>query len=194
MPRIGFAYNQKPESPTTQRPDDEAVRGDDEPPSRRRDAIASRNSDAPASTEIAHSVTVGGSFATPAHSAGSNGSRSHSSASNGHHANGAASNGHPPSDASSNGAPANTAAADDEFAEWDSADTVDAVANALSALGDVIRLVERRNHHVNARRCVHDAGSNSIRFVCRSVAARQSDSNSDIFNSIQYSYIAIIMQ
>jgi len=140
MPRIGFAYNQKPESPTTQRPEDEAVRGDDEPPSRRRDAIASRNSDAPASTEIAHSVTVGGSFATPAHSAGSNGSRSHSSASNGHHANGAASNGHPPSDASSNGAPANTAAADDEFAEWDSADTIDAVANALSALGDVIRL------------------------------------------------------
>src|SRR4029078_395179 len=111
MPRIGFAYNQKPESPTTQRPDDEAVRGDDEPPSRRRDARASRNSDAPASTEIAHSVTVGGSFATPAHSAGSTGSPSHSAASNGHHANGAA--------------------ADDEFAEWDSADTVDAVANAL---------------------------------------------------------------
>ncbi len=150
MPRIGFAYNQKPESPTTQRPDDEAVRGDDEPPSRRRDASASRNSDAPASTEIAHSVTVGGSFATPAHSAGSNGSRSHSTASNGHYANGAASNGRQPSDASSKGAPANTAA-DDEFAEWDSADTIDAVANALSALGDVIRLEANADFPQNLR-------------------------------------------
>ncbi len=151
MSRIGFAYNQKPESPTTQRPEDEAVRGDDEPPSRRRDASASRNSDAPASTEIAHSVTVGGSFATPAHSEGSNGSRSHSAASNGHHANGAASNGHQPSDASSNGAPSHTAAADDEFAEWDSADTVDAVANALSALGDVIRLEANTDFPQNLR-------------------------------------------
>jgi len=141
MPRIGFAYNQKPESPTTQRHDDEAVRGDDEPPSSRRDASASRNSDAPASTEIAHSVTVGGSFATPAHPARSNGTRSYSSASNGHQPNGAASNGHRPSDALSNGAQSNAAAAaDDEFAEWDSAETIDAVATALSALGDVIRL------------------------------------------------------
>src|SRR5678815_3362901 len=141
MPRIGFAYNQKPESPTTQRHDDAVVRGDDEPPSSRRDALASRNSDAPASTEIAHSVTVGGSFATPAHSAGSNGTRSHTSASNGHPANGAASNGHRSSTTATNGAQSNSpAAADDELAEWDSADTIDAVANALSALGDVIRL------------------------------------------------------
>jgi len=103
MPRIGFAYNQKPESPAIARPDDESPRGDDEPPSSRRDALASRNSDAPASTELAHSVTVGGSFATPM--------------------------------------VAGTAApADDEFAEWDSAETIDAVANALAALGDVIRL------------------------------------------------------
>jgi len=152
MPRIGFAYNQKPESPTTQRPDDEAVRGDDEPPSSRRDALASRNSDAPASTEIAHSVTVGGSFATPAHSAGSNGTRSHTSASNGHPPNGAASNGHRSSTTATNGAQSNSpAAADDEFAEWDSADTIDAVANALSALGDVIRLEANTDFPQNLR-------------------------------------------
>jgi D-alanine-D-alanine ligase len=100
MPRIGFAYNQKPESNAIARPDDETSRGDDEPPSSRRDAIASRNSDATASTEIAHSVTVGGNFAAPAH----------------------------------------PGSADDEFAEWDSADTIDAVAAALAAYGDVIRL------------------------------------------------------
>jgi D-alanine-D-alanine ligase len=100
MPRIGFAYNQKPESNAIARPDDETSRGDDEPPSSRRDALASRNSDATASTEIAHSVTVGGNFTAPAH-AGS---------------------------------------ADDEFAEWDSVDTIDAVASALTAYGDVIRL------------------------------------------------------
>ena len=150
MPRIGFAYNQKPESPTTHRPDDDAVRGDDEPPSSRRDAIASRNSNEPASTEIAHSVTVGESFATPAHSAGTNGTRPHSSASNGHHPNGAASNGHRPSDASLNGAQSNTAA-DDEFAEWDSVETIDAVANALSALGDVIRLEANADFPQNLR-------------------------------------------
>ena len=101
MPRIGFAYNQKPESTAIARPDDETPRGDDEPPSSRRDAIASRNSDAPASTELTHSVTVGGNFAAPA---------------------------------------LLRSAADDEFAEWDSAETIDAVANALSALGEVIRL------------------------------------------------------
>ena len=152
MPRIGFAYNQKPESPTTQRPDDEAVRGDDEPPSSRRDAIASRNSDAPASTEVTHSVTVGGSFATPAHPAGSNGTRSHTSASNGHHPNGAASNGRRSSDRPSNGAQSNApAAADDEFAEWDSVETIDAVANALSALGEVIRLEANADFPQNLR-------------------------------------------
>ena len=100
MPRIGFAYNQKPESPAIARPDDETPRGDDEPPSSRRDALASRNSDATASTDITHSVTVGGNFTAPAHAA----------------------------------------SADDEFAEWDSVDTIDAVASALAAYGDVIRL------------------------------------------------------
>jgi D-alanine-D-alanine ligase len=97
MPRIGFAFNQKPESAAIARPDDETPRGDDEPPSSRRDAIASRNSDSPASPESQHSATVGGGSATPA-------------------------------------------PADDEFAEWDSAATIDAVANALAPLGDVIRL------------------------------------------------------
>jgi D-alanine-D-alanine ligase len=100
MPRIGFAYNQKPESTAIARPDDETPRGDDEPPSSRRDAIASRNSDATAVTDIASSVTVGRNFAAPAHSV----------------------------------------SADDEFAEWDSGDTIDAVASALAAYGDVIRL------------------------------------------------------
>ncbi len=100
MPRIGFAYNQKPESNAIARPDDETSRGDDEPPSSRRDALASRNSDATASTEITHSVTVGGNFSAPAHAV----------------------------------------SADDEFAEWDSIDTIDAVASALAAYGDVIRL------------------------------------------------------
>jgi D-alanine-D-alanine ligase len=44
----------------------------------------------------------------------------------------------PTSHAGSSSAP--THEADDEFAEWDSIDTIDAVANALSAVGTVIRL------------------------------------------------------
>ena len=113
MPRIGFAYNQKPDSTAIVRPDDE-TRGDEEPPSSRRDAIASRNSDAPASTELAHSVTVGGNFAAPA-------------------------------------SPDSSAPSDDEFAEWDSADTIDAVANALAPLGDVIRLEANADFPQNLR-------------------------------------------
>ena len=136
MPRIGFAYNQKPESPTTPRSTDGVVRGDDEPPSSRRDAIASRASDAPASTEVAHSVTVGGNFATPSHSAGSNGAHSNGAHSNGAHA---------------NGTPVSSAAADDEFAEWDSAETIDAVANALAAFGDVVRLEANADFPQNLR-------------------------------------------
>jgi D-alanine-D-alanine ligase len=109
MPRIGFAYNQKPESAAITRPEDETPRGDDEPPSSRRDAIASRNSDHPAPSESRTSATVGEGFATPTHS--------------------------PHSD--------HSAPADDEFAEWDSAETIDAVAAALAAFGDVIRLEAR---------------------------------------------------
>jgi D-alanine-D-alanine ligase len=97
MPRIGFAFNQKPESPAVARPDDDAPCGDDEPPSRRRDASASRNSDAPATPERSRSATAGSNVAAPA-------------------------------------------PADDEFAEWDTADTIDAVAAALAPLGDVLRL------------------------------------------------------
>jgi len=111
MPRIGFAYNQKPESTAIARPDDETPRGDDEPPSSRRDAIASRNSAAPASSELTRSATVGGDFA----------------------------------------APASPTAADDEFAEWDSADTIDAVASALAAYGDVIRLEANEDFPQNLR-------------------------------------------
>jgi D-alanine-D-alanine ligase len=111
MPRIGFAYNQKPESTAIARPDDETPRGDDEPPSSRRDAIASRNSAAPASSELTRSATVGGDFAAPA----------------------------PPT------------SADDEFAEWDSADTIDAVASALAAYGDVIRLEANEDFPQNLR-------------------------------------------
>src|SRR5688500_11280124 len=111
MPRIGFAYNQKPESPAIARPEDETPRGDEAPPSSRRDALASRHSDAPASTELAHSATVGGNFAAPAH----------------------------------------PVAADDESAEWDSADTIDAAANALAALGDVIRLEATADFPQNLR-------------------------------------------
>jgi D-alanine-D-alanine ligase len=111
MPRIGFAYNQKPESTAIARPDDETPRGDDEPPSSRRDAIASRNSAAPASSELTRSATVGGDFA----------------------------------------APASPTSADDEFAEWDSADTIDAVASALAAYGDVIRLEANEDFPQNLR-------------------------------------------
>ena len=142
MPRIGFAYNQKPESPTTPRHEDDVVRGDEEPPSRRRDAIASRNSDAPASTEIAHSVTVGGNFATPAHSLGSNGAHRNGARSNGTHSNGTSPTG---------AAPHSSAASDDEYAEWDSADTIDAVANALAAFGEVVRLEANADFPQNLR-------------------------------------------
>jgi hypothetical protein len=123
MPRIGFAYKQKPESPTVPRPDDDTPRGDEEPPSSRRDAVASRNSAAPASTDHAGSVTVGGSFAAPTHAASSNGTALQAS----------------------------TAPTDDEFAEWDSIETIDAIANALSALGDVIRLEANADFPQNVR-------------------------------------------
>ena len=91
MPRIGFAYNQKPPSGTALRLEDDAVALDEEPPSTRRDT-ASRNSDSPAAAA---------------------------------------------------GATRPSAAAtvdDDEYAEWDSPETIDAVARALAGCGEVIRL------------------------------------------------------
>jgi D-alanine-D-alanine ligase len=91
MTRIGFAYNQKPDSLAGLPTESETPRADEEPPSKRRDA-ASRNFDSP----------------PPAHGARGNAVAS--------------------------------AAATDLYAEWDSPETIDAVANALSAFGTVIRL------------------------------------------------------
>ncbi len=98
MTRIGFAYNQKPESIVPSVIDDgDEPRPEDEPPSTRRDAL-SRSPASPAA--------AGAAAASPPLS---------------------------PSAAA-------IAAAGDEFAEWDSPATIDAVASALSALGTVIRL------------------------------------------------------
>ena len=51
-------------------------------------------------------------------------------------------------DAAPNGA---SAASDDEYAEWDSADTIDAVANALAAFGEVVRLEANADFPQNLR-------------------------------------------
>ena len=98
MTRIGFAYNQKPESIVPSVTDDgEEPRPEEEPPSTRRDAL-SRSPASPAA--------AGAAAASPPLSASA----------------------------------AAIAAAGDEFAEWDSPATIDAVAHALGALGTVIRL------------------------------------------------------
>ena len=91
MTRIGFAYNQKPDSTTAPTPTEtESPRPEEEPPSKRRD-ITSRTTESPALNAA--------------------------------------------------GARRISAAADaDLYAEWDSKETIDAVANALSAYGDVVRL------------------------------------------------------
>jgi D-alanine-D-alanine ligase len=94
LTRIGFAFNQKPESVPPEGADDvEAPRPDEEPPSTRRDA-SSRTTASPAPIQR---ITAGAALASPLPTS-------------------------------------------DEFAEWDSQETIDAVANALSALGDVVRL------------------------------------------------------
>jgi D-alanine-D-alanine ligase len=98
MTRIGFAYNQKPESSAPMSADDaEALRPEEEPPSTRRDN-GSRTTASPAIS--------GAAVASPLVS----------------------------------GASATDADPGDEFAEWDSAETIDAVARALAACGEVIRL------------------------------------------------------
>jgi len=97
MTRIGFAYNQKPESD----PATDAVDADDEPPSTRRDE-SSRNFNSVPSSRFAANGGGTGLVAPP------------------------------------RAAP--TAPVADAYAEWDSAETIDAVANALSAYGTVIRL------------------------------------------------------
>src|SRR5690242_18455133 len=93
MTRIGFAYNQKPDSPAGLSTESETPRAEEEPPSNRRDA-SSRNSESSASQRDA---ARGGSFSSPRNPA-------------------------------------------DFYAEWDAPQTIDAVADALSAYGEVIRL------------------------------------------------------
>ncbi len=105
MTRIGFAYNQKPESAPVSHPDADAVDADDEPPGTRRDSGSRIFPTVPHSPFAA----LGGGTGLVAPSI-----------------------------------PA-TAPADDVYAEWDSAETIDAVAAALSAFGDVVRL-EADNH------------------------------------------------
>ena len=103
MTRIGFAYNQKPESIVPSFIDDsDEPRPEEEPPSTRRDAL-SRSPASPA--------PAGAAAASPPLSASA----------------------------------AAVAAAGDEFAEWDSPATIDAVAHALGALGTVIRLEADEN-------------------------------------------------
>src|SRR3954471_12477298 len=93
MTRIGFAYNQKPDSPPGLSTESETPGAEEEPPSNRRDA-PSRNSESPASP---HDTARGASVAPPRNPA-------------------------------------------DLYAEWDAPQTIDAVADALAAYGDVIRL------------------------------------------------------
>ncbi len=100
MTRIGFAYNQKPESTPVLPSSPDAVDGDAEPPSTRRDERSRIFSPAPPS--LFATSGGGAGVAVPAPPA-------------------------PP-------------AADDAYAEWDSPETIDAVARALSDFGEVIRL------------------------------------------------------
>lgn len=99
MPRIGLAYNLKPDAaaPIGARTDDEITLGEDEPPSTRRDAT-SRIFE-PASLAGSNTVSLDATAASDA-----------------------------------------TSAADDEFAEWDDQTTIDAVARALGAMGEVVLL------------------------------------------------------
>ena len=94
MTRIGFAYNQKPESTPASHAVTDAVEADAEPPSTRRESD----------------------------------SRNFYSASRGTFA------------ASDGGAALAAPPTDDVYAEWDSPETIDAVANALAAYGEVVRL------------------------------------------------------
>src|SRR5919202_326365 len=105
MTRIGFAYNQKPESSAPRPAEDaEASRPDEEPPSSRRDTP----SRTPAPPVYAGRAPVA-PLATLA----------------------------PPTRSVPGPSPLPTS---DEYAEWDTAETIDAVAGALGALGEVIRL------------------------------------------------------
>jgi len=98
MTRIGFAYNQKPDSDPASLPTTDAVDADDEPPSTRRD-ISARNFYSAPSGPFAAIGGGTGLVASPTASP-----------------------------------------TEDAYAEWDSAETIDAVAAALAELGEVIRL------------------------------------------------------
>jgi D-alanine-D-alanine ligase len=97
MTRIGFAYNQKPESD----PATDAVEADAEPPSTRRDESSRTFNSFPFTPFAANGGGTG--LVAPPHPAAEP----------------------PPTDA---------------YAEWDSPETIDAVANALAAYGTVVRL------------------------------------------------------
>ena len=118
MTRIGFAYNQKPESLAPSVADDsDAPRPEEEPPSTRRDA-PSRSPASPAS--------AGAAAASPTLSTVGRTARQPGSA--------------PAAATPLAASAAAIAAAGDEFAEWDSPATIDAVAAALGGVGEVIRL------------------------------------------------------
>jgi D-alanine-D-alanine ligase len=116
MTRIGFAYNQKPEfSAPRAAADADAAPPDEEPPSSRRD-VPSRTPAPP--------VHAGAALASPVASVASVATRATPPA---------APSAPPPPRPS----PLPTS---DEYAEWDTAETIDAVERALGALGEVIRL------------------------------------------------------
>ena len=98
MTRIGFAYNQKPDTQVPSEATPESARPDEEPPSKRRDS-RSRSHASPAD--------AGASFASPDTAVATDAS------------------------------PLPTS---DEYAEWDSPETIAAVERALSAFGEVVRL------------------------------------------------------
>lgn len=107
MTRIGFAYNQKPESIPALPSNTDVVEGDDEPPGTPRDDGSRLYSRV---APVSFAATGGGTeLAVPA----------------------------PPA--------SNPAAPDDAYVEWDSPQTIDAVADALSAFGEVIPLEADRD-------------------------------------------------
>jgi D-alanine-D-alanine ligase len=125
MIRIGFAYNQKP--PVAAAPEggatsnvaavqSEAALGDEEPPSR-----DSATQDGERSSRATSAVGVATDHER--------------------HTRAASAAGHAVADGPRTGAAsAALQEIDDEFAEWDAPETIDAVARALSAYGEVVRL------------------------------------------------------
>ena len=129
MIRIGFAYNQKPSVvaaevaavPSAVPTSGDAVLADEEPPSRAASAARAASSSSRDAAASAAQSSLGSLHGAPA-----------------------AASAAPSPLGSVHGAPAAASAAaqeiDDEFAEWDAPETIDAVARALSAYGDVVRL------------------------------------------------------